>query len=57
MVVLPIFKLNLKYLLQTSEVTLEITASAVEYQNVIILSGTTSYFDEANLFTEEVLPA
>lgn len=56
MVVLPIFKLNLKYLLQTSEVTLEITASAVEYQNVIILSGTTSYFDEVNLSTEEVLP-
>lgn len=40
-----------------SEITLEITASAVEYQNVIILSGRSSYFDEVNLCTEEVLPA
>lgn len=57
MVVLPIFKLNLKYLLQASELTLEITASAAEYQNIVILSGMSSYFDEVNLSTEEALPA
>lgn len=55
MVVLPIFQLNLKYLLLTSELTLKITASAAEYQN-IINSGKSSYFDEVNLSIEEVLP-